>query len=240
MMAFRHGKNTSVFYNGANLTRFFNEASIANSVETAETTAFGDDAKKYITGLKDGTISLSGMFDGSANAVDQTLSGVVGATAADVVTVAPDGAVSGRRAFFCTARETSYEVTAPVSDVVAANGEVQATEGIFAGYLLGILSSVSASGASSSLDNSAATSNGGVGVLHVTTNSRDGASTFKVQHSADNVSFVDLLTFASVAASAVGGEQVSVTGTVNQYIRAAYTPGGTSGSVTYTMAFSRK
>lgn len=239
-MTFRHGKNTVVLYNGANLTRYFNEASISNSVETAETTAFGDDAKTYITGLKDGTISLSGMFDGTAGAVDQILSGVIGASTPDVVTVCPDGGVDGRRVYFCTARETSYEVTAPVSDVVTANSEVQSTEGITPGYLLGILSSVSASGQGTAVDNGSATSNGGVAVLHVTANTRDGASTFKVQHSADNVSFVDLVTFSSVAASATSGEQVSVTGTVNQYVRSAYTPGGSSGSVTYTMAFGRK
>lgn len=239
-MAFRHGKNTVVLYNGFNLSSYFNEASVSQKVDTAETTAFGNDAKTYITGQQDGTISLKGMFDGSASAIDVTLSGVIGAASPDVITVAPDGVVSGRRVFFGKAHETSYEISAPVSDVVSATAEVQVTGGANAGNFLDVLSSVSASGQSAALDNGSSSSNGGVGVLHVTANNRDGASTFTVQHSSDNVSFVDLVTFASVAASAIGGEQVSVTGTVNQYVRAAYTPGGSSGSVTYTMAFSRK
>jgi hypothetical protein len=60
-----------------------------------------------------------------------------------------------------------------------------------------------------------------------------------VQHSTDNVTFVDLITFASVSASATGGEAVAVTGTVNQYVRSEHVPGGSSGSVTHTIALAR-
>jgi fumarate hydratase class II len=81
-MAFRHGKNTGVFYNGADLSPYFNEASVSNDVEVAETTAFGDNAKQYISGLRDGTLSAAGMFDGSEGAVDETLSSVIGNDAA--------------------------------------------------------------------------------------------------------------------------------------------------------------
>lgn len=239
-MAFIHGKKTVVLYNGANLTSYFNEATMNNSVETAETTAFGNDAKTYITGLRDGTISANGMFDGVAGGIDATLSSVIGAVASDVITVCPEGATAGTRTMSCAARETSYEISSPVSDVVAANMEVQSDGGIDIGKLLDGLSAVSASGNGSSLDNGAATTNGGVAYLHVTANTRDGASTFKVQHSSDNVSFVDLATFSSVSASATGGERVAVTGTVNQYLRSDYAPGGSSGSVTFTIAFTRK
>jgi hypothetical protein len=239
-MAFIHGKTTVVLYNGANLTSYFNEASVSNSVETAETTAFGNDAKTYITGLIDGTISATGMFDGAVGAVDATLTATLGATDADVMTVMPEGATADKRTYSCAVRETSYEISSPVGDVVAANLEVQATGGVDTGKVIEGLTSVSASGNSTSINNGAATSNGGVAYLHVTVNSRDGASTFKVQHSTDNVSFVDLATFSSVAASATGGERVAVTGTVNQYLRSEYVPGGSSGSVTYTMAFARK
>lgn len=239
-MPFRHGKNTAVFYNGADLTRFFNEASVSQDIETAETTVFGDDAKTYITGLKDGTLSTSGMFDGVAGGVDATLSAVIGAEASDVVTYCPDGAVAGRRSYSLAARETSYEITSPVGDVVAVSMEAQADGGIDRGVLLTVNSTVSASASGSSSDNSAGSSDGGVGYLHVTANTRDGASTFTVQHSTDNVSFVDLVTFSSVSASATGGQRVAVSGTVNQYVRAQHIPGGSSGSVTYTMAFARK
>ena len=240
-MAFVHGKNTSVLYNGSDLSSYFNDASMSQDVETAETTAFGDSAKTYITGLKDGTISMSGMFDGQTDAIDAVLTSTLGATAADVATVVPAGLSStGVATFSAEVRETSYEVSSPVSDVVAANLEVQATGGIDRGVLLAGDSTLSASATSSAVNNGSSTSNGGVGYLHVTANTRDGASTFKVQDSADGVTYADLVTFSSVSASATGGERVAVTGTVEQYVQAEAVPGGSSGSVTYTMAFARK
>lgn len=240
-MAFIHGKKTAVFYNGANLSRFFNEASISQDVETAETTAFGDDAKTYITGLKDGTMSLSGMFDGGTDAIDAVLTSTLGAESPDVATVVPGGpATAGATSFSAEVRETSYEISSPVGDVVAANLEVQATGGVDRGVLLAGGSMVSASATTSGIDNGSSTANGGVGYLHVTANNRNGATTFKVQASADNVTFADLVTFSNVSASATGGQRVAVTGAVDQYVRAEVVPGGSSGSVTYTMAFARK
>jgi hypothetical protein len=239
-MAFIHGKGTSVLYNGSNLSAFFNDASMSQDVETAETTAFGDSAKTYITGLKDGTMSLSGMFDGAADAVDVVLTTTLGATAADVATVVPAGLSSaGVSTYSAEVRQTSYEVSSPVGDVVAANAEVQATGGIDRGELLIGASSISSAQNTTAIDNGSSTSDGGVGYVHVTANTRDGASTFKVQDSADNVTFADLVTFTSVGATTTTGERVAVTGTVDRYVRAHATPGGSSGSLTYTMAFAR-
>lgn len=238
-MAFRHGKSTALWYNGANLTSYLNEASVSQDIETAETTTFGNDAKTYITGLEDGTLSGSGMFDGAAGAVDEILSGVIGATAADVVTLAPDGAVAGRRSYSMAARETSYEVSSPVSDVVSISLEVQADGGVGRGILLAANSEVSTAGQSSSQDELAATSNGATAYLHVTANTRNGSSTFKVQHSSDNITFVDLATFTSVSASATGGRRLAITGSVFRYVRADHAPGGATGTVTYTIALAR-
>lgn len=239
-MAFVHGKNTAVMYNGSNLSSYFNDASMSQDVETAETTAFGDSAKTYITGLKDGTMSMSGMFDGATDAIDAVLTSTLAASDADVATVVPAGLTAGNASFSAEVRETSYEISSPVSDVVAANLEVQATGGIDRGLLLAGASTLSASATSGAINNVSSTSNGGVAYLHVTDNTRDGSSTFKVQDSADGVTYADLITFTSVSASATGGERVAVTGTVDQYVRAEVVPGGSSGSVTYTMAFARK
>jgi hypothetical protein len=35
-------------------------------LRSAETTSFGSSAKTYLVGLRDGTVSASGMFDGAA------------------------------------------------------------------------------------------------------------------------------------------------------------------------------
>jgi hypothetical protein len=71
-MAFRHGKNTKVVVNATDLSSYFNDVTVNNTVETAETTTFGvsGGSKTYVTGLNDGTVSVSGLFDGAVGAVD--------------------------------------------------------------------------------------------------------------------------------------------------------------------------
>jgi hypothetical protein len=239
-MAFFHGKKTAVFVGPAELTRYFNEASVSRDIETAETTAFGDDDKTYIIGLKDGTLSTSGMFDGDAGAVDEQIATTLGADAADVVTVGPEGPFAFKVSYSCAARKTSYEVSSPVGDVVAANLSIQADGGVDRGVILAARKNVSASGDETGFDAGGSSSDGGVGYLHVTENDHDDATVIKVQHSVDDLTYVDLVTFASVPASTTTAERVEVAGTVNQYVRASHAPGGSSGSVTYTLAFARK
>lgn len=239
-MGFIHGKNTGVLVGGGNLSAFFNEASASQDVETAETTTFGSSAKSYIVGLKDGTMSVSGMFDGADASVDDQIAGALGAEAASVATIAPEGLTVGKASYSCAARKTSYEISSPVGDVVSTSLSIQADGGIDRGLLLAAAAAVTATGEGTGQDNTTSSSGGGVGYLHVTANTRDGSSTFKVQHSSDNVTFADLVTFTAVSATTTTAERIAVTGTVNRYLRASHAPGGSSGSVTYTMAFARK
>lgn len=78
-----------------------------------------------------------------------------------------------------------------------------------------------------SVNNLAATTNGAVAHLHVL--SKSGTSptvTWKVQHSADDSLWVDLMTFT--AATAETSQRIAVTGTVNQYLRATRVVGGSN------------
>lgn len=240
-MPFIHGKKTVVWYGGYDLSAFFNEASASYSVETAETTTFGGNAKTYITGLRDGTLSFNGLFDAATTtAVDSVLSTTLGADASDVVTFAPNGATVGQASISAQVKETSYEVSSPVGDVVSANLETQSDGGIDRGLLLAANTAVTTTGTGTAQDNAASTTNGGVGYLHVGPNTRNASGTFKVQHSSDNVTYADLITFTAVGATTVSAERIAVTGTINRYVRASHTIAGSTGSTTYTMAFARK
>jgi hypothetical protein len=236
-MGFVHGKGVQVLYGGAKLSSFFNDVSVSRNLDTAETSAFGDDAKTYITGMRDGTLSMSGMFDGATGAVDDVLRATIGAEANDVVTVAPEGLSAGLRGFSAAVKQTSYDVSSPLGDVVSVSLDVQADGGVDRVVLLAADSTASGDGPSS--DGGAASTAGGAAYLHVTGNTRDGASTFKVQSSADNVTWADLVTFASVGAGVTTGERKLVAGAVPRYVRASHTPGGSSGSITYTITFAR-
>lgn len=242
-MAFIHGKTAIALLNGYDASAYFNEISTSRSVETAETTNFASGgAKSYITGLQDGTASLSGMFDGAANAYDAQIAAVLGSSSNSILTFSQSGSLAiGTRLIATAGKHTSYEVSAPVGDVVSANTEIQADGGIDAGVSLHALTAETATANSTSHDGTASTANGGAGYLHVTANTMNGNCVFKVQHSADNSTWADLVTFSTVATTITTAERVTVASgtTVNRYLRAQMTTSAT-GSVTYHINFARR
>lgn len=134
-MSFVHGKK-SVFKidNSAgtltDISAYCDEVSLSRDIETAETTAFGDDAKTYITGLSDATISVSGKFDaGSASAVDPVLSGILGSasTVSWAYRANSASASSTNPEYQGEGIVTSYEITGSVGDAVTFSAEVQCT-----------------------------------------------------------------------------------------------------------------
>lgn len=137
-MAFIHGKK-SVFkiddVGGSlqDISAFCEEVSLSRDIETAEVTTFGDDAKEYITGLSDSTVSISGKFDaGNASAIDPVLSGVLGSASTvswayrvnSASTSATNPEYQGEGIL------TSYEVSGGVGDAVTFSAEIQCTGAI--------------------------------------------------------------------------------------------------------------
>ena len=240
-MAFIHGKSAVVLNNEFNLSTYFNDISISRSVETAETTAFGASAKAYIVGISDGTISLGGMFDGAANAIDAEITDMIGSTSG-VVSISASGVTTiGTRMISATGIVTSYEVSAPVGDVVSASAEFQADDGVGNAVSLAALAAITTTTTGTSVDNAASSANGGFATLHVTANTMNGATVCKVQHSSDNSTWADLQTFATVATTITTAERLKVANgtTVNRYLRAVATAAG-AGSFTYHINFARQ
>ncbi len=103
-------------------------------------------------------------------------------------------------------------------------------------------STVTATGNGTSVDNGASTTNGGAGFLSVPVNTRNGNITVKIQHSADNSTFADLVTFTVVSSTTKTSQRVEVASgtTVNRYLRVNYTVAGSSGSATPVVAFTRR
>jgi hypothetical protein len=241
MPTFRHGKSVKVFVDEFDFSSYFNDVSASTTVETAETTSFGSDAKEYITGLIDGTVSLSGMFEGTEDVgTDDYFETVLGGEAKQKVIVATEGHGLGSRAVMLESDATSYEVSGAIADVVQASAEFQSSEGVEHGVILSSGTAVSSTGNGTGVDNGAATTNGGVGYLSVPVNTRNGNVTVKIAASADNSTFADLVTFTVVSSATKTSERVEVTGTVARYLRVSYTVAGSTGSATPIVAFSRR
>ena len=235
MPTFAHGKNVNIFVNEFDFSTYFNDVSASSTVETAEVSAFGSSAKSYIVGLQDGTVSLSGMFDGTATGTDVVFSSVLGSATKQLVVVAPSGNSVGANAIVLEADDTSYEVSGAVADVVQTSAEFQSSDGVEHGKILSSGTAISSTG-----NGTSASTNGGVGFLSVPTNTRNGNITVKVQQSADNSTFTDLITFTEVTSTQKTSERVEVTGTVARYLRVSYTVAGSTGSATPVVAFARR
>ena len=240
-MAFIHGKSAGIVHGVYDLTSYLNDASVSQDVETAETTAFGASAKTYITGLRDATISASGMFDGAADAIDEVLTASIGSDTLAPMIVAQSGLTGAERAYILQSKTTSYDVSSPVGDVVSVSFDSQADGGVDDAVLLTNLAAITATGNGTGRDNTTSTTNGGMAQVNVTANTLDNTLVFKVQHSADNSTWADLETFTTVPATTTTSERVLVASgtTVNRYLRANYTTSGT-GSITFIMAFARR
>jgi len=133
-MAFVHGKNTyfALDNSGGSLTdisAYLNDASLSRSIETAETTKFGDDDKEYIVGLRDATISLSGMFDST---LDAHIQAVLGQSATLSWAFATNGSTPGASnpVYSGECIVTSYDMSPAVGDVVSVSIELQVTGSI--------------------------------------------------------------------------------------------------------------
>lgn len=135
MPTFKHGKSTSFKVDNAagtltDISTVLTDVSFPQSVETAETTAFGSSAKSYIVGLSDSTISVSGNFD---TTVDAHLSGVFGQSATLSFEYGPEGVTSPNAKYTGECIMTSYEKSGAVGDVVTFSAEFQVTGAVTRG-----------------------------------------------------------------------------------------------------------
>ena len=135
MPTFRHGKSTvfKVDNNAGSLTDISNtltDVSFPQSVDTAETSAFGSSAKSYIVGLTDSTLSISGNFDAT---VDAHLAAIVGKADSVSFEYGPEGSTATYVKYTGEALLTSYEKSGAIGDVVTYSAEFQVTGAITRG-----------------------------------------------------------------------------------------------------------
>lgn len=184
--------------------------------------------------LRDGSMSFSEYFD-TANA-HPVLSAL---PTADEIMTYLRGTVIGNPAACLNAKEIGYDPNR------AADGAlILKTQGVGQGYglewgvqLTAGLRTDTAATAGTDLSNGASTSFGGQAYLQLTVFTGTDV-TVKVQHSADNSTWTDLITFTEVTA-APAAQRLAVTGTVDEYVRATTVTSGGFTSATFAVAFMR-
>lgn len=190
-------------------------------------------------GIVAGTISLKGWVDTGATSLAAEAAAAHGVEGALLVTVCPDGVTVGATALMAVCDQAGFAVDASSDATVPLSIEAMPDAGIDWGVVLHGLTAETADANATSVDNTAATTNGGVAALHLPAYSGLTNVVVKVQHSTDNSTWVDLVTFAT--ATGVTSERVVVaTGTtVRRYLRATTDVTGT-GTCTPVVAFARR
>lgn len=242
MPSFLHGKNSRVVFadpvaNASyDLSQFFNDVSVGFQVDTPETTTFlNGGVRTYINGLKQGTISMSGFFDGSAGAVDSIINTAIANATDEAIIVFPDGGTSANSACqMARGLEAKYDTKTPVNGVVAVDMELQADAGVWRGK--GQTFTATSSSNTTALDNRGQTTAGGLLIINVL--SLTGTLTYaRLEHSTDNV------TYTAVANTTITSAGVLINTTLSnplyRYTRLAYSLSGVSPSVTISYGLAR-
>lgn len=135
-MAFVHGKGGVFKIDNAagtlqTLTAYLESWGIDQSVETAETTTMGAEAKTYLSGRSDGTVTVSGLYDSTASTgPDVTLAGLVGLETTSTFELGPEGGTTGKIKYTGECFLTGYSITVDASDVSKFTADFQVTGAI--------------------------------------------------------------------------------------------------------------
>jgi hypothetical protein len=228
--------------NATDLSAFFTEINPECQVAMLDTTVLPNSAPTFQPGLTSGQLAAVGIFDGAVAGSDTILAPLVGSATIPLVLGAPKGfATIGNRVSILQAHQEKYGIAVKMGDLIRNSAQFRSNNGFDFGVLLHALAAELTSTNSASVDNGASSANGGVAQIHATAITSNPSVVVKVQHSTNNSTWVDLVTFTALAA--VGQERIAVAPgtTVNQYLRAISTfTGGTSPSLTYAVGFARR
>ena len=177
---------------------------VDRTAEVARETPVGVAAATYVaTGDKSASIAQSGFFDASADGSNNALCEKEGTS--QVLCLLNEGNVAGRRAVCAQgAFAGAYKRLASRGSRHKAQATYSASGVVEDGAILQPLATVTTAGNTegSSVDNGAATANGGAGYVQVPALTLGGYTdwTVKVRHSTNNATFVDLLSFEALTA----------------------------------------
>jgi len=244
-MAAIHGKGAQAYLNAVAVKTYLTKIAVGVDASVEEDTGIGptgDFRTKTTGGIKDGSLSFSGVYAASAGS-DTTFRAALGVSPGYWL-VAPAGTGTvGSRAFIVDAIENDYSIATPVEGIVTLDGSAEPDGGVWLAYLLHGESAETATGDGTVYDlgANAPYSNGFAAALHVvaaggTTPTCD----VVIETATDSVFTVPIAVATFTQATGVTSEMLSGTTEIKRYIRATWTLGGTSPTFTIVTALAVK
>jgi hypothetical protein len=242
-MAFIHGKSTRLMVSKYDMSGYFNSVEADASAASHETTTLSKTTVTRSPGLKDGKVTLGGLFEATA---DGLVASWLGSAAGEAFTFCPGGDTAGGPCQVGKVIHTSYKASDPVGGMVAASASLECRSDYeAAGKVLHVFGAETGTGAEASVNNGAATANGGFATIHCTLVSGTNPTLdVKLQHCADDASWADFgISAAFTQLTAAGSETITIAAatSVGQYVREYHTVGGTNTpTFTYLVGFARR
>lgn len=128
-MAFVHGKDTYISLDGDDLSAFTNASELSRTADSHDVTTYGKSSHVFHGGLKNGTGSMSGIYDNTAGTGPRAVIEPLVGTVVELVR-RPEGTGAGLPQDTVDVLVTGYTETNPVADMVAWSCDLQLSDDI--------------------------------------------------------------------------------------------------------------
>jgi hypothetical protein len=229
-------KDATVLINGYKLSTFTTAYEATAGVDPIEVTGFGDGSHNSIPGQKIASLSCDMLWSSTAGDVHTAL----GAVTTGQVTIIPEAYVLGCPSFSMPFMQENYNPGGDPGSAIKVGSIKFNSKGDDAALFFGIAlqngTITNTLTGASVLDPTNAAQTAACGaVLHVWQATAADTYVIKVQHSANDSTWADLLTFTATGAALLAERQVAASGTINKYRRILATRTGSAGN---TLGFS--
>lgn len=236
------GKHTKIWVDGYALEVKVQELTpLSITADEIEESGYTQD-HSTLKGQFNSEVGINGYFSTDTGETHDAMKNVGTDGAVPISAVFGENAApaQGDLSFSLNGEQTMYEIPPDLAGVIAATAAwKQKGDPAELGILLADQAGVSANSNTPSADQSAQSSNGGVGYLHITGVSAGDTLTVKIQDSANDADWADLITF-TLDGSSVDAERATVSGMVDRYVRALWTVSGTGIDFDFAVMWIRK
>ena len=235
-MAKQAGLGDAFYIGGYNLSGDVSSVDTVSARRaTIDTPVLEKSAMVRLPGMADGEISFTSWFDDGTD-LSHTALKTLATTDNEVLYCR--GIAADSPAAMLVAKQINYDFTRATDKALSASIQCLSNgTALEWGVLLQAEATHSSATSSSSKDDSASSSAGLAAVLQIVS-INSGTPTFKIMDSANNSDWADLVSFTAVAnGNEPASERVSVTGTVNRYLRVTST--GTFSNAKFIIGYRR-
>lgn len=233
-MAKISAKNATILINGNKFSTYTTAYEVEQSINPIEGTGFSDLVRNYIPGLQTAKINTTMLWSSTADAVHDALktSGQTG-----IVTIVPETYALGIPSITLPYMQSTYKPAGAVDGILEIGSIDFESYGNNYGIENGVMlyqGAITDTTTGTSYDNSAATTGGYSAVLHIWEKTASDTYVIKIQHSTDNSTWTDAVTFTADGTTITAERKTGTS--INQYRRIVATRTGSGDTLGLSIA----